>query len=271
MRPVLLSMAALACLSAAVVAAPNFHDDFEAGVGGTNTWYNWRSSPDPWPPPNPSGINNLLTTSTDHNHTPAGTKSARAWESDPAAWNAYSDFGADSGTIHTDAWLFEDFTHDGTNSAQPVTNMLSLYGDGANPGVFTDYIQIGVVPFYPSGSVRYGFRTRYNDSTGGGIIDTGVSRKPGWTHLAIDVDAMGLGGQIRFFIDGTQVGTSYRAGANGGAGGLSPVALRWVRLGNNSKSYENFWYDDVNVTPEPASLLLLGLGGIALLRRNRRA
>ena len=30
-------------------------------------------------------------------------------------------------------------------------------------------------------------------------------------------------------------------------GGLSPVDLRWVRIGNNNKSYENFWYDDVSV------------------------
>jgi hypothetical protein len=153
---------------------------------------------------------------------------------------------------------------------QPVTNMLSVYGDAANPGVFTDYIQLGVVPFYPSGSQRYGFRTLYNDSTGGGAIDTGVSRKAGWTQLAIEVDALAIGGQVRFYVDGAPVGTSFRAGANGGAGGLSSVAMRWVRLGNNSKSYENFWYDDVQVTPEPASLavLLAGLSTVAMRRRQ---
>lgn len=260
----------VAGLGSTLVAAPNFHDDFEAGVGGTNTWYNWNSGSDRWPPPNPSGINNLLSTSDSHNHTPGGSQSARAWASDPAAWNAYSDFGADSGTIHAEAWLFEDYNNDGTNSSQPVTNMFSLYGDGSNPGVFSDYIQLGVVPFYPSGSQRYGFRTRYNDSTGAGIIDTGVSRKSGWTQLAIEVDALSDGGEIRFFIDGAQVGSSYRAGANGGAGGLSSVDLRWVRLGNNSKTYENFWYDDVSVVPEPATavLLLVGLGATVARRRR---
>ena len=40
--------------------------------------------------------------------------------------------------------------------------------------------------------------------------------------------------------------------------------LRWVRLGNNSKCYENFWYDDLSVVPEPASLLMLGLGGLLI-------
>jgi hypothetical protein len=270
MKKMTLIAAVLAVFTTAALAAPNFTDDFEAGVSGTHTWYNWNSGTDPWPPPNPSGNNNLLTTSDNHNHTPAGMYSARASASDPAAWNAYSDFGADSGTIKASVFLYEDYNNNGTNSSQPVTNMFSLYGDAANPGVFTDYIQLGVVPFYPSGSMRYGFRTLYNDSTGGGIIDTGVSRKAGWTKLGIEVDALADGGAIRFYIDDALVGSSFRAGANGGSGGLSPVDLRWVRLGNNSKSYETFWYDDVSVVPEPAAaaLMLIGLG---LVARKRRA
>ena len=139
--------------------------------------------------------------------------------------------------------------------------MLALIGDtGGAIGFGADYIQLGVVPFYPGGSVTYGFRTSYNDNNGIGIIDTGVSRKAGWTKLAIEVDAMSAGGQIRFFIDGQQVGTSQRQGAD----------LRWVRLGNNSKSYENFWYDDVKVVPEPATLLALGTGVVSLAFRRRK-
>lgn len=262
--------AVLLSVTAMAVGAPNFFDDFEAGVGGTNAWYTWNGGGDPWPPPTPSGINNLLATSDNHNHTPAGAQSARAFASDPAAWNGYSDFGADGGSLSVETYLFEDHSNDGSNPAFPVTNMLSVYGDGANPGVFSDYIQLGVVPFYPSASLRYGFRTRYNDATGGGIIDTGVSRKAGWTKLSFEVDDLASGGQVRFFIDDVPVGTSYRAGSNAGLGGLSPVDLRWVRLGNNSKSNENFWYDDVNVVPEPAGFGLLALGAVCLLRRKVR-
>jgi hypothetical protein len=258
MRTFVLVFGVVGLVAAPVFAAVSFFDNFEAGVHSP-PWYNWTDGA-VWPPPNPSGINNLLATSTSHNHTPGGTTSALAWKADPAAWNAYADFGATSDSIHVEAWLFEDYNNPGTNPAQPVTNMLSVYGDAANPGAFSDYIQLGVVAFYPSGSAGYGFRTAYNDAHGLGIINTGVSRKAGWTKLSFDVDSVASGGQVRFYIDDNPVGTSHRSD--------SGVNERWVRLGNNSKSYENFWYDDVKVVPEPASLCLLALGGLAVLRRR---
>jgi hypothetical protein len=191
--------------------------------------------------------------------------------SDPAQWNGYADFGSDPGPIHSEVYLFEDFSNNGTNAAQPVTNMFALIGAGATPNGFSDYLQLGVVPFWPGGSQTYGFRTRYNDATGGGIINTGISRKAGFTKLAIDADAYADGGAVRFYIDDVLVGSSFRAGSTGGAGGLSQVNLQYVRIGNNSKTYENLWYDDVRVVPEPGAAALVGLGGLGLgLARRRR-
>ena len=261
----------------AVAAPPNFFDDFENGVGGDIVWTPWGGTPGT--STTPVGNNNLVTTSNNHNHTPGGVNSARAFEADPAAWNGYADFGATPDSLVATAWVFEDRNRDGSNPAQPVTAMLSMYGNSTDatpsPGDFTDYIQLGVVNFYPSGNAEWGLRTRYNDANGLGIIDTNVVREAGWTQLKIEVDSITAGGQIRFYIDTPSlpeqlVGTSFRAGSNGGAGGLSPVDLRWVRIGNNSPTYENFWYDDVSVVPEPASLGLLGLGAVSLMRRRRR-
>jgi hypothetical protein len=107
---------------------------------------------------------------------------------------------------------------------------------------------------------------------GGGIFDR-ASGIAGWTKLSIEADDYASGGAVRFYIDNSLVGSSFRAGANGGAGGLSQVDLRYVRIGNNRKSYENIWYDDVRVSvPEPASATLLGLAGMAMVgcRRRRR-
>jgi hypothetical protein len=266
MRVCLAGFCAAFLFAAQSWAALPFSDNFESGVNGS-IWKPWTTG----------GNDNLLTGDTSHNHTPAGNQAARANASDPATWNGYADFGATTvpagQRLRADVWLFEDFNNNGTNPAQPVTNMLALFGDAATPNAFTDYIQLGVVPFFPGGSQTYGFRTRYNDATGGGIIDTGVSRKPGWTELSIEADPYSSGGAVRFFIDGVLKGSSFRAGGNGGAGGLSQVDLRYVRLGNNSKTYENFWYDDVSVSlvPEPASIFMLAMsaGALGMIRGRR--
>jgi len=253
MRKAILIVAVMAFLGTPALAAPYLYDDFENGVGGDIVYAPWGNvSGDPT---TPNGINNLVTTATNE-HSVSGIRSARVWASDPAAWNGYADFGATAGAVHAEVFVFEDKTDPGT--VNPVTNMLSLYGDSGtnNPGAFTDYMQLGVVPFYPAGSQGYGWRT-----ASGGINNASpaTARKAGWTKLAIEADALADGGQVRFYIDDALVGTSARtAGVN----------LRWVRLGNNSKSYENFWYDDLLVTPEPASLLMLVMGGWFMLRRR---
>jgi hypothetical protein len=251
----------VAFLSTAPAFGYIFSDDFEPGVDGS-VWHPWTTG----------GNDNLVTTDTSHSLSP--THAARVHASDPAAWNGWADFGAQDGPLRADTYLFEDFNVPGTNPAQPVAIMLALFGDAALPNDFSDYLQLGVVDFFPGGSQTYGFRTRYNDATGGGIIDTGVSRKAGWTKLSIEADDYAGGGAVRFYIDGVQVGSSFRAGANGGAGGLSPVDLRYIRIGNNRKSYENIWYDDVRVSvPEPAGAILLVVGALSAagsLSRRRR-
>lgn len=258
MKALILTVPLMAVLAMPALAAPNLYDDFENGVGGDIVYSVWGAT---WPDSStPQGTQNLVTTDSSHNHTLGGSKSARAFEADPAAWNGYTDFGSTDGDVFAEVWVFEDHNHDGSNPAQPVTLMLCLIGDNntSKAGFETDYLQVGVVPFWAGGSANYGWRAKANDPT---FPDSGIQRKQGWTRLAIEADSLANGGQVRFYVDNTLIGTSSRSAAN----------LRWVRIGNNSKSYENVWYDDLKVTPEPTSLLLLAIGGAAALRRRRTA
>src|SRR3712207_1982809 len=101
------AIAAGAVLGGSASAAPNFFDDFENGVGGTpNQWQVIGSTNNSGT--TLSGINNRLTTSNSHNITPGGFNSAKATASDPAAWNAYSDFGTTTGAFTASVWMYED-------------------------------------------------------------------------------------------------------------------------------------------------------------------
>jgi hypothetical protein len=223
----LLGLALSASLSAGQTV---LFDDFEQGVQG-DIWKKWPEATE------------TLQTDASVNHTPDGTKSARAVEADPHGYASYADFGATPGMVRAETWIYDEFQDDGTVFARPVSIMLALVGAAPDPVQYTDYLQLGVVSWYSGGFSReYMIRTKYNDDNHLGYIPTGVFRKQGWTKLAIEADAHRNGGAVRFYIDGQLVGTSKRA---------CRADLQYVRLGVNFKSYDNIWYDDVLVQVDP--------------------
>ena len=186
-----------------------------------------------------------------HTHTLSGTNSALAPSHDPVAFSAYADFGATDRSLRAEVYVCETMEFDGSDPAKPVTCMLALFGDAASPDALTDYLELGVVPDASGRSQLYKIRTRYNDLVKHRVINTDVHRqRDQWAKLAIEVDSLENGGEARFYINDEKIGTSYRAGAKA-ENRLKPVKLRWVRLGNSTKSYENFWYDDVSVRSIP--------------------
>lgn len=213
-------------------AAVLFADDFENGVRRNTSggpWHRYGNAIE-W-----------LQFGSSHNHTPGGSQGARAWEANPHVYNSYADFGATGDAIEATVYLYEDMNlvPPYEYSFQRVTAMLSLWGDSVSgPEASTDYLQIGLAPWFPGGGSTYSIRTKYNDDNELGMIDTGVARKDDWLKLTIQVDSMSQGGEVRFFIDDTLVGTSQRSSPD----------LRWVMLGGTTFTYENYWYDDVRVT-----------------------
>ena len=243
----------LLLLVSRVEAQTLFYDGFDNSVGGNIIWSPWGNvSGDPT---TPNGKYNLVT--TDSSHALSGTQSRRAWEADPAVWDGYSDFGATDAGLKATVYLFEDMSYVPPYSDQPawkqpyieVRAMFSLFGDNPTNTLSdstdnTDYLELRIYPDLdePGNPLpdhfTYGIETKYNDGHGLGIIDTGVPReKSQWMKFTIEADSMADGGQVRFYINDVLVGTSYRTGAD----------LRWVMIGSNKITYENYWYDDVSV------------------------
>lgn len=241
----LMIMSVVVLVSAPALASLPFHDDFESGMG------NWTKfpgaaetlqlqGPDPWKSidPGPWGVHEGYS-ARQHAYVGGGN-----------GYASYHNFGDKSGFIKAAVYMFEDYT----STQDPIQSAMTLTPDNASGEPdYADYLRIGVLQWSGS-NTYYSYR-----SAAGGFTMTTVPRKSGWTKLGIEADA-GIGGQVRFYIDDNLVGTSNRVVTD----------LSCITLGMNTSNYENFWYDSVDVVPEPMSALLLLLGAPVLLRRTRR-
>jgi len=223
----LLAMAIAVSTQAEVI----FSDDFEPnGIDGS-IWLMWPEADEK--PFSDSGRN--------HTETEEATWSARAEEADPWGYAMYADFGATTGPVYAEVWVWDEMDDTGLDYDRPVSNMLALIGAAAAPADYKDYLQLGVIAWYdPAGlSDTYCTRTLYRDNAGGSSVDTLFPRRQGWMKLAIAADSLVDGGRVRFFVDDQVVDISRRTPG---------VALQYVRLGVNFKTYDPFWYDDVMVS-----------------------
>ena len=237
---------ALVCAAPAQAVTPYF-EDFETGSDGWNTW--------------PGALDHLNLDNA-HNHTPAGQTAYKESEGEPNGFASYTQLADGTGKLRLDAWLFTDNANPDVDDSRAMIQLTSGVGFG------TDYMQLGWLQDYAGGSERFSVRTSYRDGHGMGTFDTGVSRPAvnDWVKLSIAADA-GVGGDLRFYVNDSLVytGVGQRLGAN-----LDTIRLG-VNFGNN---HDAVWYDDVRVIPEPASVLLLGMGGWAIsgyVTRRRRS
>jgi hypothetical protein len=121
------------------------------------------------------------------------------------------------------------------------------------------------VIFQPDGSI-YGSRVN-SFMTAFETFDTGETWAAG-QEIEIGVEVSSSTGMVSVYKDGnllySELDTS--AALGGTAGGIGQY-LTFAE--NKSLAVASLDVDDVNVVPEPATLGLLALGGIALLRRRR--
>lgn len=102
------------------------------------------------------------------------------------------------------------------------------------------------------------------DDTGSGLgfVDTGVAWTPGvYKNLTIDLNS--ITGAIDYYYDGSLV----YSGVNGVFAGTS---VEQVVLYSDNWQYAGEFgeFDNLSVTPEPATLALFAVGALALIRRR---
>jgi len=227
----------------------------------------------PWPGAGQS------TLALEANHPHSGAQSARAFATNPGGWSdtytMTSGTAGITGALKSDVWVWDDNSQTQGGST-PISAMLAFAGANGTttPGFGTDYAELGLIPgnTAPNGNSNWVIRVRsYDVANGTTWFDTGVARTKGFIHLAITADANpsdGGDGLYHFFINGNDVTPS----VPGGLARNSTVGLEWDRIGSNSSSVQDFWYDDFNVqpVPEPATLGLATLGIVGLLGRRRK-
>lgn len=244
------------CLIASVpaMAVNLFYDDFESGVSGSS-----------WALVNAG--QSLLNGDTGGHHL--GTQSAKQvnaftngvsdvyyMKTTTTAINTVGTIPTGMREVASVQFWDENIRTDVSNdSSIDIRGALMLAGDHAS----TDFYQLGV---NSTVSVNNYFWRTLN-----GSFDTGVARTQGWHDLRIEVFPWTGSNDVQFYIDNALVATGNRRAAGA-------VDMNELRLGISIRTPDSpFWFDNasLDMVPEPASITLIALGGLAFAGfANRR-
>lgn len=146
------------------------------------------------------------------------------------------------------------------NEVWPVVTVTAdIRGTGAFEG-FWWYMYIGDTSNSYSLGYWYGGKGLARSRQGGSVFDNDISDGQ-WHQIKAEVDT--VANETRFYFDGNHNHTVTHIGTPTGVGLVEFNSI------DRPDIVGSIFIDNINITPEPASLALLGLGGLVFLRRRR--
>jgi hypothetical protein len=188
----------------------------------------------------------------------------KGWNNDPAAGSPASNAFANSGTNSVAVIGSADLVHefDIAGGLVEFTAMQYIPRGGSGESYF-----ILLNRYSDSGTQAWSVQIRYDlasgvitSDNGGGATGNIVYDK--WVELKFMIDL--ANNSVSEYYNGSLLSTHAWYDTNdGNAGGY----LQAIDLFGNGAS--TVYYDDLSIVPEPMTLSILGLGGLALLRKRK--